>query len=165
MDNPEQATAECIRSKYFSEPSAAWRSDTQERAELHTAWGEHVKGYNWNWVAHLTPRFPDYSADRLQREFVQGFIRRLSWRARGSVPWFAATERGAGGVMHIHALLAAKHVSIEGVGACWKAGISDVKVYDDAGDMSFYITKTLALPNVSYERWNSSRTMPVRHAH
>lgn len=154
MDSSEHTTAECIPSKYFPHSTAAPSSRAQARAQLHTAWGERLKSYEWDWVATLTPRFADYSADRLQREFVQGFIRRLSWRARDSVPWFAVTERGAGGVMHIHALLAAKHVSIEGIRACWKVGISEVTVYDNVGDISFYITKTLALPNVSYERWN-----------
>lgn len=55
---------------------------------------------------------------------MDGFIRPLSWRERGHVPWFAVTERGPGNVMHIHAVLAAKVVSIEDVRACWKLGIS-----------------------------------------
>ena len=134
------------------------------RRQIHAAWGEHVRSYEWDWVATLTPRFADYAAGSLQREFVEGFVRRLSWREGAAVPWFAVTERGAGNVMHIHAMLAAKAVSIEDVRACWNVGISDVSPYDHNGNMALYLSKTLASPASSFERWNSSLTMPRRRA-
>lgn len=163
MDNLKHEPAAGTPTRHHTTPPRTTSGSTQRaRGQLHTAWGNHLKSYEWDWVATLTPRYADYPAGRLQREFINGFIRRLSWRAGASVPWFAATEVGAGNVVHIHALLAAKAGRIDDVRACWKLGISDVTGYDNGGDVTFYLSKSFTLPDGSLERWDCSRTMPAR---
>jgi hypothetical protein len=61
--------------------------------------------FAWTHWVTLTSRFDDTTARQLQRHFRNHFSRGLAWHSQRSVPWFAATERGAAGRIHMHSLI------------------------------------------------------------
>jgi hypothetical protein len=125
------------------------------------AWGQHLHQYDWSHFVTLTPRFPDYSAERLVRGFRDGFIRRLAHVIQGPIPWFYALERSPAGVFHLHALLArAERASIAQVRAAWQLGFTDAGIYDPPRRGAWYVTKTLGLPPAGFERWDASSRLP-----
>lgn len=147
--------------KHLQARSFSPRDKGPSPSQVAEAWGEDLHQYEWSHFAVLTPRFPDCSADRLVREFRNVFIRRLAHSAQGSIPWFYSVERSAGGIFHLHALLArTEQATIAHIRAAWRLGISDVSIYDTSRQGAWYVTKTLGLPWAGFERWDASRRLP-----
>ncbi len=129
------------------------------RREVQHAWGRHLGQYLWTHWVTLTSRFGDTTPRQLQRRFRDKFIRRLARHAQRPVPWFAATERGAAGRIHVHALIYAK-LPEECVKSLWDVGRADVQQFDPDRGAAFYLAKWLHLPDDDFERIHFSRRMP-----
>src|SRR3954468_4741713 len=78
--------------------------DTSRR--VRAEWDSFLQSARWSHFATLTTS-ELVSVDRLRREFVDGFVRRLARPAQRPLAWFYAMEPSADGERHhIHALLA-----------------------------------------------------------
>ena len=75
------------------------------------------------------------------------FVRRVSRAAHNEIGWFVAFEPGALlGRRHIHALLCdAATVTPEQVDRLWKAGRSEVEVYNPSRGAAHYVAKFAGL--------------------
>jgi hypothetical protein len=133
----------------------------QNAASISDAWGQHLHQFRWSHWVTLTPRSQTHSADALWTAFRDGFVRRVAWYARGSTPWVAAMERGNGGLLHLHALVAnTESVACEVVKDAWTLGLQRVDRYDPNGRAAWYLSKELYLPDGTWPRFHCSRLMP-----
>lgn len=134
-----------------------WSARVASNRDVVAAWGEYLHGFNWSHFATLTAEFPS-TPGRLELHFNNHFIRNLARAARRPVPWFYAMERSAGGILHMHALLA----NTEALSLCelrrwWSLGFTAIQSYASEEGAAFYVAKSLDQPNVKWERWNISR--------
>ena len=123
--------------------------------------GDFIALYRWDHWVTLTPRNCKITPPALWSEFEHGFIRRLERRGGGRVTWFAACERGAGGVHHVHAVLAGTSaLSIDTVAAAWTRGRTKVEVYDPSRSGAQYAAKYADRDEDAWPRWDMSAKFP-----
>ena len=108
------------------------------------AWDEFLHRYAWAHFGTLTAA-EEWSAERLRREFLDGWVRRAAWHARSPVPWFAVIEKGpVGGRAHLHALVAGTaRVSTKVLEAAWRIGNAQVRAYEPQRGGAFYVAKSI----------------------
>jgi hypothetical protein len=110
--------------------------------QLPEAWGAFLHQFAWDHVATLTFRHSP-SVDAAIREFLN-WIRRLSKRTQGAIPWFSALERGRSGWLHHHVLTAGTaSLTVETMRETWWTwgGISKIEVFDPARGAAWYVSK------------------------
>ena len=122
-------------------PEATGCIDRRQRI----AWAEFLQQADWSHFATLTTSEP-VSVDRLRREFVAGFVRRLARPAQRPLAWFYAMEPSADGQRHhVHALLAhTESLNVAQLGRAWKLGNTRILVYDPRRGAAGYVSKHLA---------------------
>lgn len=139
---------------------------TAQRLELRNlrqGWVEYVRRYEWDIFATLTPRFSDCTPERLQREMVNGFVRRLAYETKHACPWMSVLERGGGGGVHLHLLAyGTADVSLAAIRRAWTFGHSEVERFDPTLDPSYYLTKTVRVSNNDWNTFESSRRLVLK---
>ncbi len=133
------------------------------------AWGQWLMAFRWAHFATLTFRRKQSEAtvqSQLQRwqpgghgpsevtfeKQFQRWVRRLQQRAKQEVAWFYAIERGAGGLLHLHALTAGtERVGARGLAAAWPLGYTRVVAYDGHLGAAHYVCKEIGAGVVQYD--------------
>jgi|SRR5581483_5287079 len=111
---------------------------------LSHALGGYLRDFAWDHFATLTYRKKPL-VEAVCRDFEHGWIRRLAWFTRRSVPYFYVIEPTTVGWPHIHALTAATaDLSLECMERGWKSGFTRIARYrrDERG-AALYVTKAL----------------------
>ena len=118
-------------------------SDTSRR--MRAEWASFLQSARWSHFATLTTR-ELVSVDRIKREFVHGFVRRVAVPAQRPLAWFYAIEPHADGQRyHVHALLAhTDAVKIAQLERAWKLVNTHIVVYDPRLGAADYLGKHLA---------------------
>lgn len=139
------------------------RAAAADAARLREEWTRHLAQYEWDHYCTLTSE--PTVADRLRREFVNGFVRRLARATQGPVPWFYTLERGAAGTAHMHALIAGTHrLTLEQVQRAWRLGFAQVRRYDPARGAAYYLTKRLDTAAADYDVSSRLPRLSTRNA-
>jgi len=112
---------------------------------MRAEWASFLRSVRWSHFVTLTVSEP-VSVDRLRREFVAGFVRRLAQVAQRRLGWFYVIEPGADAQRHhVHALLAhTEPLRIPQLQRAWKLGITDISAYDPQRGAAGYVSKYLA---------------------
>jgi hypothetical protein len=107
-------------------------------------WDSWLQSVRWSHFVTLTTR-ELVSVDRIKREFVQGFVRRVAKAAQRPLAWFYAIEPHADGQRyHVHALLGhTETVKVAQLERAWKLGKTHVVVYDPRRGAAGYVSKHL----------------------
>lgn len=119
-------------------------------SELIATWGTWLEAMSWDHFATLTFAYQS-SPEHAQSRFKQ-WIRRLEQRAQRRVDYFYFVERGAGGTVHIHAiLLGTGGLSEKSISAAWMQGRSDISAYRVRGGAARYVVKAIATAESLYD--------------
>lgn len=133
------------RSEAFTSQYTGTHEQHNTSHRVRAEWDSWLQTTRWSHFVTLTTS-ELVSVDRLRRDFVHGFVRRVAKAAQGPLAWFYVIEPHADGERyHVHALLA--HTESLGVGQlerAWKFGISRIAVYDPQRGAADYVSKYLA---------------------
>jgi hypothetical protein len=136
------------------------------------ALGDNLNGFEWDHIVTLTYKFPR-TPERIQRDVEAGWIRRCERNAQRPVAWFYAIERGAAGLLHVHALIwGTARLTPKQLDRAWrsdwqsrgrKLGRTQIDRYDPSAGGAWYASKDVC------ERalwWDVSlRKPPERKSH
>jgi hypothetical protein len=119
--------------------------------EARSAIGEWL-GKQFAWDHFVTLTFEHRVSEGTARREFDRWVLSLEQRARRSLGWFYALERGAGGQLHIHALLAGTRnlLSVE-VERAWARGRAAASRYDPSKAGTYYVTKGVGFSIVDYD--------------
>ena len=136
-------------------------NDTDISHRIRAECASFLQSVRWSHFATLTTR-ELVSVDRIKREVVHGFARRVARAAQRPLAWFYAIEPHADGERyHVHALLA--HTEVLEIGQlerAWKLGNTRIVVYDPQRGAADYVSKHLAYNPDLYDL--SRRPLPRR---
>jgi hypothetical protein len=130
--------------------------------EFAFAKGLYVGSKTWHHFVTLTAD-GGASSDWLQREYKQGFIRRLEFDAKGRIDYFVAIEHdeSTGQFAHLHALLhGTAGLTVETIRSRWGHGFTDVAPYDRRQHAAHYVVKNLLLDPDAYQ-WSRLAPPPL----
>lgn len=150
-----------MRTRPLTFPTALSESSTEQleasnAARLRQEWTTHLERFDWHHYCTLTAQ--PTAPDKLRREFMEGFIRRLARCTQEPISWFYTLERGAGGTAHMHALLSGTlRLTTLRVQRAWDFGFAHVRVYDPSRGAAHYLTKDVVFEHGDYD---VSRRMP-----
>lgn len=118
--------------------------DPLDTPDLQRHWGTFLQTVRWAHFVTLTTT-DIVSPDRLRRDFVNRYIRRLGRDAQRGVGWFYAIEHHADGERaHIHALITnTEKLAIASLERPWILGNCRALIYDPRRGASHYVTKYL----------------------
>ena len=135
----------------------------RETNVLQRAWADHLNGFAWDHAVTLTSRYP-MSRVAIARAFTNKFVRRLSRRLQGPVPFFWIVEQATHGFPHLHALVSSTaRLSVEEMQGLWSMGFTRIVTYDARRGAAFYTTKDIASPD--RDDYGVSRRLPRRIAY
>jgi len=134
-------------------------NDTDTSRRVRGEWDSFLRSVDWSHFATLTTG-ELVSVDRLKREFVDGFVRRLARPVQRPLAWFYAIEPHADRQRyHIHALLAhTESLQTAQLERAWKLGNTHIVVYDPLRGAAGYVSKSLGGNAVHYDL--SRRSLP-----
>lgn len=120
-------------------------NDTDTSHRIRAEWDSWLQSARWSHFVTLTTS-ELVSVDRLRREFVHGFVRRLAKAPQRPLAWFYVIEPHADGQRyHVHALLAhTDSLRVAQLERAWKLGISSIAVHDPQRGAADYVSKYLA---------------------
>ena len=135
--------------------------ETPDTPNLHRHWGTFLQTVRWAHFVTLTTT-DIVSVDRLRRDFVNRYIRRLGRDAQRGVGWFYAIEHHADGERaHVHALITnTETLTIAGLERSWILGNCRALIYDPRRGASHYVSKHLGRNPELYDL--SRRHLPRR---
>lgn len=111
-------------------------------------WGASLT--NWSHFATLTSTTA--VGEEAAIAGAKRWVRRLEGRVQGPVDHFIAVERGGGGLLHSHVLVAGtEHLTAETLKQSWMEGRSDVQPYDSSRGAWSYVTKGIGADVVDYD--------------
>ena len=124
--------------------ASAESTDPDTSRRVRAEWNAFLQSARWSHFATLTTR-ELVSVDRIKREFVHGFVRRVAVPAQRPLAWFYAIEPHADGQRyHVHALLAhTETVKVAQLERAWKLGKTHIVVYDPRRGAADYVSKYL----------------------
>lgn len=139
---------------------AAWERVQRDR-RVHDAVATHLAQHEWTHFATLT--FERVVTIEAAERAFKVWHRDVGRRARGHVPTYYAVERGAAGLVHVHALLyVPAPLTVAELAGAWKPGIAQVRAYDVERGAAHYIAKAETDPYARCDYLGAPARPPAR---
>lgn len=106
------------------------------------SWGEWLNKYPWHHWCHLT--FANAPTQEAAIQQYRVWIRRLEQRSKQKLAWFYSLECGAGGRLHLHALIqGTSELQTTEIKEAWSEGRAEASGYNEYLGATFYIVKSI----------------------